>query len=59
MKGRKKTARFGRKPGGFVVYVKNSISKKDIEIPTEMKELIRTGIKYTANSCIKVCKSFI
>jgi hypothetical protein len=40
IKGRNMTSRFGRNPRGLVVYVKNSISKKVIEIPTEMKEVI-------------------
>jgi hypothetical protein len=34
-------------PGGLVMYAKNSISKKVIEIPTEMKEVIWIGVLYT------------
>jgi hypothetical protein len=41
------------------VYVKNSISKKVVEIPTEMKEVIRIGIESKTSPCIKVCISFI
>jgi hypothetical protein len=59
IKGRNKTAKFGRKPGGSVVYVKNSISKKVIEIPTEMKEVIWIEVKDKTSPCIKVCISFI
>jgi hypothetical protein len=54
-----KTARFGRNPGGLLVYVKNSLSKKVIEISTEMKEVIWIGVKSKASPCIKVCISFI
>jgi hypothetical protein len=41
------------------VYVKNSISKKVIEISTEMKEVIRIGVKSKTSSGIKVRISFI
>jgi hypothetical protein len=62
IKGSNKTARFGRNPGGLVVYVKNSINsinKKVIEMPTEMKEVIWIGIKSKTSPCIKVCECFI
>jgi hypothetical protein len=59
IKGRNKTARFRRNTGGLVAHVKNSISKKIIEIPTEMKEVIWIGVKSKTSPCIKVCISFI
>jgi hypothetical protein len=39
IKGRNKITRFGRYPGGLVVSVKNSISKKVNEVSTEMKKI--------------------
>jgi hypothetical protein len=59
IKGRNKTARFGTNPGALVVYVKNSISKKVIEIPTKMKEVIWIEVKSKTSPCIKVCLSFV
>jgi hypothetical protein len=38
--GRNKTARFEKNHGGLVVYVKNCIWKKGIQIPSEMKEVV-------------------
>jgi hypothetical protein len=52
--GRIKTARFGRNPGELVVCVKNSISKKVIEIQTEMKEVIWIRVKSKTSPCINV-----
>jgi hypothetical protein len=57
IKERNKTARFGRNPGGLVVYVKNGLSKKVTEIQTEMKEVIWIGVKSETILCIKVCIS--
>jgi hypothetical protein len=59
IKGRNKTARFGRNTGRLVVYVKNSIGKKVIGIATEMKEVIWIGVKSKTNPCIKVCISLV
>jgi hypothetical protein len=40
IKGRYKITRYGRNPGGLVVYVKNIIDKYVEEIVKEMKEII-------------------
>jgi len=40
IKGRCKITRYGRNPGGLVVYVKNIIDKYVEEIVKEMKEII-------------------
>jgi hypothetical protein len=41
------------------VCIKNSISKKVIEIKTEMKEVTWIGVRIKTSQCIKVCTSFI
>jgi hypothetical protein len=40
IKGRYKITRYGRHPGGLVVYVKNIIDKYVEEVVKEMKEII-------------------
>jgi hypothetical protein len=41
------------------VCVKNSLRKKVLEIPTEMKEVIWIGVESKISTCIKVCIGFI
>jgi len=41
IEGSYKITRYGRNPGGLVVYVKNIIDKYVEEIVKEMKEIIR------------------
>jgi hypothetical protein len=45
IKGKNKITRSGRHPKGLVLYVKNSVSNKVTEIPTEMKEVVWKGVK--------------
>jgi hypothetical protein len=45
IESRCKITRYGRNPGGLVVYVKNIIDKYVDEIVKEMKEIIRIELK--------------
>jgi hypothetical protein len=44
-KGRTKVTKFGTNPGGLLVYIREGISKRVTEIPTNMKEILWVGMR--------------
>jgi hypothetical protein len=58
-KGRTKVAKFGRNPGGLVVYIGDGISKRVTEIMTNMKEVLWVGVSKKRYSKIEICIGFI
>jgi hypothetical protein len=57
-KGRSKVAKFGRNPGGLVVYIREGISKRVTEIVTNMKE-ISVGVRKKRTSKTEMCKGLV
>jgi hypothetical protein len=58
-KGRTKVTKFGRNPGGLVVYIREGISKQVTEIATNMKEILWVGVSKKRNSKVEICIGFI
>jgi hypothetical protein len=58
-KGRTKVAKFGRNPGGLVVYIGEGISKRVTEITTNMKEVLWVGVSKKRYSKVEICIGFV
>jgi hypothetical protein len=58
-KGRTKVAKFGRNPGGLVVYIGEGISKRVTEIATNMKEVSWVGDSKKRYSKVEICIGFV
>jgi hypothetical protein len=58
-KGRTKVMRFGRNPGGLVVYIRQGISKRVTEIATNMEEIVWVGVSKNRNIKTEICIGFI
>jgi hypothetical protein len=58
VKGRGRIVKFGRNPGGLMVYIKDNINNRVKEIPTMMKEVIWIGLKDEMDSHTKLCMGF-
>jgi hypothetical protein len=51
--------KYGRNPGGLVVYVKNSIETYAEEIKTNTEEVIWNGMKDWLVKEVKICVGFL
>jgi hypothetical protein len=58
-KGRTKVAKFGRNPGGLVVYIREGIIKRFTEITTNMKEVLWVCVIKKRNSKVEICIGFV